>query len=494
MPSTRRTEDPDATLDPAASLDASLSEPETPEDTARESGERTRFEHEGDTLRESLRTTNRWGAFAPYTAVPEGRFALPRIWPSKAQLGADTPKKAHSSSPPPLPAAPPPASANSLVGKLIGGKYKVIEPLGRGGMGVVYRVEQRELAKPLAMKVLSADHARSPSRVRRFRREALMAARLTCTNTVQVVDFGVSDDLMYLVMELVDGQTVKEIVRRHGPLSRERLLRMGIQVCASLAEAHEKGIVHRDIKPDNVMLLRTSDGADVVKVLDFGLAKLRDRCGPLDVTSGSLLMGTPHYMSPEQIRSEDADERSDVYGVGALLYFAATGRPPFDGAPMDVLQKHLVETPIPPAVREPRADVSPSLSAIILRALEKEPEQRFAHIVELLEALKRELRALRASPPTAPRVGSGAVTSDDGPDIFVEDSEVELDSVVSISVDGEPTVARTKRANTVRAVAVVAFVLIALAVTAAIAALYRDPAEAHGSRFEKGGDTLSRQV
>jgi serine/threonine-protein kinase len=284
-----------------------------------------------------------------------------------------------------------------LIGLVVADRYRILEAIGRGGMGIVYKVEHVRIGKLLAMKVLRGELSRNAELGRRFKREALMVSRLQSTNTVQVFDFGVSEGLTYLVMELVNGESLSHALQAAGPMAADRLGKIVIQVCTSLAEAHRKGIVHRDIKPDNIMLLAADGGADVAKVLDFGLAKLRETEGINDVTQHGMILGTPYYMAPEQIRGEPVDARTDVYSIGALMYRALTGYHPFSGAPMTVLARHLNEVPIAPIERAPQLGIPPGMSRLVMRALSKKPGERFQRVEDLQRQLIEESRAAGSS-------------------------------------------------------------------------------------------------
>ncbi|MFO0759326.1 MAG: serine/threonine-protein kinase [Byssovorax sp.] len=289
------------------------------------------------------------------------------------------------------------AAADPLIGRVIADRYRLIEPIGRGGMGIVYKVAHTRIGKLLAMKLLAGELSQSPEVVRRFKREALTVSRLQSPSTVQVFDFGVADGLSYLVMELVQGESLGRILQREGPISATRVGKIVVQICSSLAEAHAKGIVHRDIKPDNVMIVAGADGSDVAKVLDFGLAKLREAEGLGEVTSHGTVLGTPHYMAPEQIRGESVDARADVYALGALMYRALTGVHIFAGPPMAVLSRHLNEAPIPPHQRAPELNIPVGLSRLVMRALRKRPEDRFSRVEEMRAELVEEMRAAGSS-------------------------------------------------------------------------------------------------
>jgi hypothetical protein len=288
-------------------------------------------------------------------------------------------------------------AADPLIGLVVAERYRIIEAIGRGGMGIVYKVEHVQIGKLLAMKLLRGELSRNPDVVRRFKREALTVSRLQSPNTVQVFDFGVSEGLTYLVMELVPGESLARVLHAEGPMPSSRLGKIVIQMCSSLAEAHSKGIVHRDIKPDNVMLLSAEGGAEVVKVLDFGLAKLREAEGLNEITSSGAILGTPYYMAPEQIHGAEVDERTDVYSIGALMYRCLTGHHPFCGETMTVLSKHLNAAPIPPAERAPHLGIPLGMSRLVMRALSKNPEDRFQRVEDLQRLLVEAMRAAGSS-------------------------------------------------------------------------------------------------
>jgi len=289
--------------------------------------------------------------------------------------------------------------ADPLIGVVVAERYRILELLGRGGMGIVYKVEHIRIGKLLAMKLLTGELSQSAEVVRRFKLEALTASKLSSPNTVQVFDFGVSDGLSYLVMELLGGDDLSRILRAEGAMPFKRLGPIVVQICNSLAEAHENGIVHRDVKPENVILLRTREGADIAKVLDFGLAKIRESSELNDTTSHGAIVGTPYYMAPEQVRGDPVDPRTDVYALGALMYRAITGSVPFNGmTPMAVLTKHLVEAPVPPVERAPDLGIAMGVSAVVMRALAKSPADRFQRIEELREALIEQIRAEGSAP------------------------------------------------------------------------------------------------
>ncbi|UJR79450.1 serine/threonine-protein kinase [Sandaracinus amylolyticus] len=286
--------------------------------------------------------------------------------------------------------------ADPLVGRTIADRYRIEQMIGRGGMGVVYRVEHVRIGKLMAMKLLHGELSREKDVMRRFRREAEAASKLDHPSTVQVFDFGHADGLTYLVMELLGGKDLGAIVELEGPLPFARVARIAAQIAGSVAQAHARGIVHRDLKPENVRVLQEAGEGDFVKVMDFGLAKLRDHdeAAGASITRAGLIVGTPYYMAPEQIRGDGAEPRSDVYALGALMYKCLTGVPPFHApTPVGVLTKHLTEPVVAPSTRSPRRDLPPDADAIVMRALAKEPGDRQAS----MEALRDELLAwLRA--------------------------------------------------------------------------------------------------
>ena len=298
-------------------------------------------------------------------------------------------------------------SAVPKIGQVIDDRYRIVEQLGSGGMGVVYLVEHVQMGKPMAMKLLHRELERDTDTLARFQREAEAASKLSHPNTVQVFDFGrTRGGSLYLVMEFVDGADWGQELESHGPMRFDRVARIMQQVCASVHDAHAAGIIHRDLKPENVMLTAGPDG-EFAKVLDFGLAKLRGDAAKSQVTQTGAIIGTPYYMSPEQIRGEDLDQRSDIYSLGAMMYSAVVGAPPFDAdTPVGVLSQHLTEEPVPPSQRAP-LPLPPKADQIILRAMHKNKAERFDTALELREALKDYV----ASSASSARSATAAIAS-----------------------------------------------------------------------------------
>ena len=277
------------------------------------------------------------------------------------------------------------------------GSYRLVERLGWGGMGEVWRARHRLLARPAAVKLLrpelvgASGAARHAELHARFEREAQATSSLRSAHTIQLYDFGVADDgAFYYVMELLDGFDLEGLVERFGPVPPERAVHLLTQVCASLAEAHEAGLIHRDIKPANVYVCRYGRDVDFVKVLDFGMVKSQDRGGVADigVTADHSVGGTPAFMSPEQLVADrPLDARSDIYAVGCLAYWLVTGQLVFTGRTvMEMVVKHTQETPVPPS-RRSELEIPAALDDAILACLEKDPDRRPATADAVAERL-----------------------------------------------------------------------------------------------------------
>ncbi|HZN91582.1 MAG TPA: serine/threonine-protein kinase [Myxococcales bacterium] len=288
-------------------------------------------------------------------------------------------------------------------GKVIDGRYRIREKLGEGGMGSVFKVEHVRIGKVLALKVLRPDLLRDKRVRTRFHQEARIVSRLSHPNTIQVFDFGeLEDGSLYIAMEYLAGRDLAWTLRAQGPLSEERAAQVGIQVLASLAEAHDLGIIHRDIKPANCMLVkgRRSRSDELVKVLDFGIAKLMEGGSRKHITGVTDFVGTPTYMSPEQASGEELDPRSDLYALGAMLFELVSGRGPFIGPnPMAIVTEHLSPAPAPrlsEVVKE--KPISRAFEEVIAQALEKKRDRRFAGAEEMRQALDAAARKLHAVP------------------------------------------------------------------------------------------------
>jgi eukaryotic-like serine/threonine-protein kinase len=278
-------------------------------------------------------------------------------------------------------------TGDPLVGETLAGKYRIEERLSVGGMGTVYRATHILMDKKVAIKVLRPSLAADEKIVARFSREARAASRISHPNALSVTDFGEADGgVVFLVMEFLSGRTLKQVIRQEGPLPLARVVEIIRQVGSALAVAHSEGVIHRDLKSENIMLLDTN-GPDYAKVLDFGIAKIQE---PIDghdsaLTSPDLIIGTPQYMSPEQCsQAESLDTRSDVYSLGVILFEMLAGRVPFTGdSPTVIMLKHLQEAP--PSVLECRNDLPQGVGVVVSRALAKSPEDRYQSVSELVE-------------------------------------------------------------------------------------------------------------
>ncbi len=283
-----------------------------------------------------------------------------------------------------------------FVGQTLGGRYRVEAHLGEGAMGAVYLAEHVRIGRRDAIKLLNPDLADDEDAWARFTREARNASHINHPNVCTVYDFGETDEgLPFIAMEYVEGETLSDLMEREGPLPPERVLELAEQILDALSAAHDRGIVHRDLKPENIMLSRDEHGSDeddpgTVKVVDFGIAKaVQDEEGGQDITRQGFAVGTPRYVSPEQVSGGDLDQRSDLYALGIVLYEMLTGRLPFTGGGWrEVMTKRLSEEPTPLGAAAPDLDVGVELERVIHRALSREPEDRY----EDAEAMRRALR------------------------------------------------------------------------------------------------------
>jgi eukaryotic-like serine/threonine-protein kinase len=292
-----------------------------------------------------------------------------------------------------------PTTTRFPAGTLFAGRYELLRSLGGGGMSEVYLARDRLLGREVAVKVIRPELAADERSVARFRREARAAAALSHPGIVAIHDVGVHGDAPFIVMERVEGRTLTEVLREEGRLSPDRVAEIGAEVARALAAAHAAGIVHRDVKPGNVMI--AADGR--ARVLDFGIAHAT-RWTPL--TEAKVVHGTAEYMAPEQIRGEGADPRSDVYALGAVLYELLAGHPPFhDETPLAIAYRHLEDTP--PPIASLRSDVPPGLAAVIARALAKDRGHRYRSADEMAV----ELEGVREGKPASTvRMPPGADT------------------------------------------------------------------------------------
>ena len=273
------------------------------------------------------------------------------------------------------------SASDDMVGRMIAGRYEIVEKIGSGGMGVVWKAKDKILDRHVALKILRPEMSEDQAFVQRFRQEAKAAASLSHSNIVNIYDVGQDRGLHYIVMELVEGQTLRDKLNEAGRLSVDEAVNIAIQICLGLAHAHACGIIHRDIKPQNILITNTGQ----VKVADFGIARA---LGSASNTGKSIVVGSASYLSPEQVTNQAVTAASDLYSLGVVLYEMVTGELPYTGdTPIAVAIQH-VEGRIP-SVRERNPDAPIELEMIISKAMAKDPEDRFQSAGEMMASLRR---------------------------------------------------------------------------------------------------------
>src|SRR5215469_6986233 len=283
------------------------------------------------------------------------------------------------------------SASDTLIGRTFDTRYVIERKLGSGGMADVYLAEDQELGRRVALKLLDDRHASDEQFVERFRREAQSAAGLNHPSIVSIFDRGQAEGTYYIAMEYLDGRTLKELLVRNGPTPIPIAIDYARQILSALSFAHRNGIVHRDIKPHNIVV----GGDGRLKVTDFGIA----RSGTSQMTEVGSIVGTAQYLSPEQARGAPVDPRSDLYSLGVVLYEMLTGTVPFTGeTPVEIAMKHLSQVPTPPS--ELRPEVPHELDAVVMRALAKDPSQRYGSAEEMEADLARVARGVAVSPQT----------------------------------------------------------------------------------------------
>lgn len=310
--------------------------------------------------------------------------------------------------------------------EILGGQFHIVQRIGAGGMGSVYRAEEPSMGREVAIKILHPNLKGRSDLVSRFRREARAMSQLKHPNTVRVFMYGeLEDGSLYIVMEMLEGKNLNQTVRKGGPMPPSRAIPIVCAACRALHEAHEMGIVHRDLKPENIFVCDQPE-KDYAKVLDFGLAKVTEaqmRPGSMILTQEGMVFGTPEFMSPEQARGSTLDARSDIYSLACILYEALTGKLPFIAkTPMEYVGKHVTAAPIPLSERVEGRTFHEGLGKVIEKALAKNPAERFQTALELACALEPYADATDASaPPPAPAPqpaaasGAPAVAATTGP-------------------------------------------------------------------------------
>src|SRR6187401_2999804 len=311
------------------------------------------------------------------------------------------------------------AVSDTLINQLFDGRYRIVRKLGTGGMANVYLAEDEVLGRRVAIKILNDRHAGDDSFIERFRREAKNAAGLSHPNIVSIYDRGEAEGTYYIAMEYLDGRSLKELIVGRGPAPIKTAIDYTRQILAAVGFAHKHGIVHRDIKPHNVLV--GPEGR--LKVTDFGIA----RSGASQMTEVGSIIGTAQYLSPEQARGAPVDQTSDLYSVGVVLYEMLTGQVPFTGdTPLEIAMKHLSEVPAPPS--ELRPEVPHDLDSVVLRALAKEPGERYQSAEEMDADLARVAEGIPVDPETqeaatAVLAGSGLMAAAPTPVITRADTE-----------------------------------------------------------------------
>ena len=280
------------------------------------------------------------------------------------------------------------AGGDLALGAVVGGTYRIDALLGEGGMGMVFAVTHLKLNKRFALKLLKRELARDPETRARFLVEAQAAGQIRHPNVVEITDYAsLPDGSAYMVMEYLEGQPLSRMIKLGGAIPAARAIHIVRDIASALQAAHDAGVVHRDLKPDNVFVLVGKDGRDHAKILDFGVAKV---AGSAKLTRTGMVFGTPHYMSPEQASGGEIDRRTDVYALGVIMYEMFTGRVPFEADTyMGVLTKHMFEAPVPPSQITGAARELGALEDVTLKALAKRPEERYASMDELVADVDR---------------------------------------------------------------------------------------------------------
>jgi serine/threonine protein kinase len=295
----------------------------------------------------------------------------------------------------------------SLLGTLLGDRYSLVRVIGQGGMGAVYQAHHVVIGKTIAVKVLSPDYSRNPGDVQRFLQEARAASLIRHDHVVDIADFGyTAHGQAYLVMEYLEGEDLAQTAQKLGRMGWFRVSNIAMQIGSALAAAHAKGIIHRDMKPENCFRVKRDGDEDFIKVLDFGIAKIVDdiaRAPGLSLTIEGGIIGTPEYIAPELCRGQKADARVDIYALGIIMYRLLTGVVPFtaeNGNYMAVLSQHLTVLPTPPREAAPEAGIPLKIEQIVLKALEKEPARRYQRVEELIAALREAQLTLTGASST----------------------------------------------------------------------------------------------
>jgi eukaryotic-like serine/threonine-protein kinase len=315
-----------------------------------------------------------------------------------------------------------PKGSDSLIGSVLAERYHILKRIGEGGMGRVYLGEHVKMNRQCAIKVMSPSLVNDAESASRFAREASSAARIIHPNVAAVFDYGESEGLVYLVMEYVDGEPLSRLLAREAPFALERAVEIARQIADGLGAAHELGIVHRDLKPDNILVTRSKSGREIAKVVDFGIAKAMQEGAGEALTRTGLVIGTPEFMSPEQLLGDPIDARSDLYALGCILHLMLTAAPAFDAPTREqMIKRRLSENP--PHAQELDPGIPDSIDRVIVKLLARTPDERYGSAAEVRDALSgthaRRLSAdgtalpRKETPRSAQTIMFGASTSED---------------------------------------------------------------------------------
>jgi tRNA A-37 threonylcarbamoyl transferase component Bud32/tetratricopeptide (TPR) repeat protein len=323
------------------------------------------------------------------------------------------------------------AQQDRWIGKVVAGKFRLDALIGEGAMGRVYRGEQLSLAKPVAIKMLHKHLGGDPRVAKRFHREARAASRLSHPNSLSIIEFGdAGDGTLFIAMELLEGEALQSIIDREAPFTPARIGELMVQTLRALDEAHNAGIIHRDLKPENVVVRQERGGGEHVKVCDFGIAKIiESEPRSTAITKDGYVCGTPEYMAPEQARGDAIDVRADIYSAGVMLYQLLCGRVPFVAeTALGIITKHLMEEPDPPRRIRPAWGIPRSLEQIALKALSKDPKERYSNAREMADAISRAVGDLGER--AAERIGEGS---------YAKEAALTTDEAIAKVVPTAPT-------------------------------------------------------
>ncbi|MBN8722493.1 MAG: serine/threonine protein kinase [Acidobacteria bacterium] len=340
------------------------------------------------------------------------------------------------------------ASQDPFINSVLDGKYLIEESIGKGGMGLVYRAKHVNFNRLFAIKILKNELVSDPQAIKRFRNEANAAGMIRHPNAITISDFNITNDgTAYLVMDYVEGKSLRDILKKEGRQSYRRTVNLIAQVADAAAAAHRKGIIHRDLKPDNIMVEDLEDQSEMVRVLDFGIAKLsQNPAYSENITVGGAILGSPYYMSPEQCDGRHLDNRSDIYSIGIILYELLVGKVPFRAqTPWGLVKMHCSTPPTP--IRNHRADIPPALEAAVLKALAKDPKDRQQSALELKKELEAALNATMVNTPNVQPVMASPVMAKPVNNIGQNQQSMEVDPLGTKPLNNLANIAQQEPSN-----------------------------------------------